>query len=158
MGNLTTRAKLGSFEKRDLGPLSSNRISNRITLIPTPHQRPPPWPNPVSACLLPPQYTSTLPSHHTMSFLLTKRAIFTTAATASAAGAFYHTYSSSRPSPAVVAKKMPTAYEATFSVPLECDECVKDISSALAKLPGNEAQRCSHPQIERPQSDTILCE
>ncbi|KAL8789215.1 MAG: hypothetical protein Q9195_006924 [Heterodermia aff. obscurata] len=27
------------------------------------------------------------------------------------------------------------AYEATFSVALECDECVKDISSALEKLP-----------------------
>ena len=70
-----------------------------------------------------------------MSTLLTKRALFTTAATASAAGALYHTYFSSRPS-AAVAQKMPPAYEATFSVPLKCDGCIQDISSALAKLPG----------------------
>ncbi|KAL9134501.1 MAG: hypothetical protein Q9175_004317 [Cornicularia normoerica] len=28
------------------------------------------------------------------------------------------------------------AYQATFSVPMHCDACIKDISSALSKLPG----------------------
>ena len=69
-----------------------------------------------------------------MSLFATKRALFTSVATASVAGAFYYTYSPSRY--AAAPTKMLPAYEATFSVALECDECVKDISSALEKLPG----------------------
>ena len=69
-----------------------------------------------------------------MSFSVTKRALFTSAATASAAGAYYYNYSPSRY--AATPTKMLPAYEATFSVALECDECVKDVSSALEKLPG----------------------
>ena len=80
-----------------------------------------------------------------MSFLITKRALFTSAATASAAGAFYYTYSS----PASPGKqKMLPAYEATFSVPLKCDDCVKDVSSALEKLPG---------ELPRPERQRTLC-
>ena len=69
-----------------------------------------------------------------MSFAVSKRALFTSAATASAAGAYYYIYSPSRY--AATPTKMLPAYEATFSVALECDECVKDVSSALEKLPG----------------------
>ncbi|KAG6997533.1 NADPH oxidase regulator [Physcia stellaris] len=77
-----------------------------------------------------------------MSFLITKRALFTSAATASAAGAFYSTYSAAA-SPAK--QKMLPAYEATFSVPLKCDDCIKDISSALEKLPGIQSTSFSLP-------------
>lgn len=77
-----------------------------------------------------------------MSLLFTKRALFTGAATTSAAGAFYYTHTSTA-SPAK--KKMLPAYEATFSVPLQCDDCVKDISSALEKLPGE----LPHPERQR---------
>ena len=86
-----------------------------------------------------------------MSFLLTKRALFTTTASASAASVFYYTYSSRPP---VATTKMLPAYEATFSVPLECDDCVKDISSALEKLPG--ATSLIHPTCNNPPNQHYL--
>ena len=62
--------------------------------------------------------------------LVSRRLIYTTAASLSAGTLYYI----SKP-PSTTKKMLPT-YEATFSVPLECDACIKDISSALEKLPG----------------------
>lgn len=38
------------------------------------------------------------------------------------------------------------AYEATFSVPMHCDACIKDISGALSKLPGVQKTDFSLPK------------
>lgn len=38
------------------------------------------------------------------------------------------------------------AYQATFSVPMHCDDCIKDISAALSKLPGIHQADFSLPQ------------
>jgi len=65
-----------------------------------------------------------------MSSALTRRLIYATAASFSAGAAFYIS------KPSTPSKKMLPTYEATFSVPLNCDACVEDISSALSKLPG----------------------
>ncbi|KAL9597351.1 MAG: hypothetical protein Q9219_005217 [cf. Caloplaca sp. 3 TL-2023] len=42
-------------------------------------------------------------------------------------------------------KKMLPSYEATFSVPLECDSCVSDIKSALSKIGGVSSTSFSIP-------------
>ncbi|KAL8893515.1 MAG: hypothetical protein Q9207_008582, partial [Kuettlingeria erythrocarpa] len=49
----------------------------------------------------------------------------------SAAAAYYTHRISNQPPPQ---RKMLPSYEATFSVPLECDACVTDIKSVLSKL------------------------
>lgn len=74
-----------------------------------------------------------------MSFALPRRLIYATTATISTGAAFYL---SNRSSP--IPKMLPT-YEATFSVPLECDACIHDISSALSKLPGIHTTTFSLP-------------
>ena len=38
------------------------------------------------------------------------------------------------------------AYQATFSVPMHCDACIKDISTALSKLPGIQQTDFSLPK------------
>lgn len=38
------------------------------------------------------------------------------------------------------------AYQATFSVPMHCDACIKDITGALSKLPGIQETDFSLPQ------------
>lgn len=38
------------------------------------------------------------------------------------------------------------AYQATFSVPMHCDACIKDISRALSKLPGIQEAEFSLPK------------
>ncbi|KAL8804843.1 MAG: hypothetical protein Q9182_002337 [Xanthomendoza sp. 2 TL-2023] len=79
-----------------------------------------------------------------MSFA-TRRAAITSisalsaAAAAAAAALSYHTIQTSKP------KKMLPSYEATFSVPLECDACINDIKDALSKLDGITSTTFSLP-------------
>lgn len=77
-----------------------------------------------------------------MSNLLLKRSIYTSAACLSM-GALYYTLS---PSPFTKREKMLPAYQATFSVPMHCDACIKDISSVLSKLPGIQETDFSLPK------------
>ena len=66
-----------------------------------------------------------------MSNLLLKRATYTSVACLSTGTLYYAFY----PSPSTKTEMLP-AYQATFSVPMHCDACIKGISSALSELPG----------------------
>ncbi|KAF6233745.1 hypothetical protein HO173_007957 [Letharia columbiana] len=78
-----------------------------------------------------------------MSNLLLKRSIYTSVACLSTGSLYYYTLS---PSPFTKREKMLPAYEATFSVPMHCDACIKDISGALSKLPGVQETDFSLPK------------
>ena len=65
-----------------------------------------------------------------MSNLLLRRTLYASAACLSA-GALYYTVNRNTST-----KMSLPAYQATFSVPMTCDACIKDISSALKTLPG----------------------
>ena len=77
-----------------------------------------------------------------MSNLLLRRSIYASVACLST-GALYYTLSSS---PFAKREKMLPAYQATFSVPMHCDACIKDISRALSKLPGIQETDFSLPK------------
>ncbi|KAL8728332.1 MAG: hypothetical protein Q9166_005475 [cf. Caloplaca sp. 2 TL-2023] len=76
-----------------------------------------------------------------MSFLPRRAALTSISAISAAAGAtiYYHIYQNGR------GKKMLPSYEATFSVPLECDACVQDIKGALSKVDGITSTSFSIP-------------
>lgn len=63
-----------------------------------------------------------------MSNLLLKRSVYTSVACLST-GSLYYALSTKT-------ENMLPAYQATFSVPMHCNACIKDISRALSKLPG----------------------
>ncbi|KAL8677995.1 MAG: hypothetical protein Q9186_005625 [Xanthomendoza sp. 1 TL-2023] len=73
-----------------------------------------------------------------MSFA-TRRAAITSISALSAAALYYHTHQTSKP------KTMLPSYEATFSVPLECDACINDIKGALSKVDGITSTTFSLP-------------
>ncbi|KAI4249268.1 MAG: hypothetical protein L6R40_000726 [Gallowayella cf. fulva] len=74
-----------------------------------------------------------------MSFATRRAAITSISVLSSAAGAtiYYRNHRTQRMLP---------SYEATFSVPLECDACVNDIKSALSKVDGITSTTFSLPQ------------
>lgn len=72
-----------------------------------------------------------------MSNSLLKRSLYTSAALLST-GALYYTFSHRE-------TKMPLQYQASFSVPMHCDSCIKDISGVLSKLKGIEDTTFSLP-------------
>ncbi|KAL8747947.1 MAG: hypothetical protein Q9184_007534 [Pyrenodesmia sp. 2 TL-2023] len=74
--------------------------------------------------------------------LLFRRAAYSTLGIFSLSGAAYYTYRISNPP---FPRKMLPSYEATFSVPLECDACVTDIKTALTKLDGISSTSFSIP-------------
>ena len=76
-----------------------------------------------------------------MSKLSLKGSIYTSVACLST-GAIYYAFS---PTPYTKREKMLPAYKATFSVPMHCDACIKDISGALSKLPGVQETDFSLP-------------
>ncbi|KAL8929393.1 MAG: hypothetical protein Q9172_000444 [Xanthocarpia lactea] len=75
-----------------------------------------------------------------MSLLSRRAAITSISALSAAAGAtlYYKNSSSTRP-------KMLPSYEATFSVPLECEACVIEIKNALSKIQGITSTNFSIP-------------
>ncbi|KAL8674114.1 MAG: hypothetical protein Q9168_001451 [Polycauliona sp. 1 TL-2023] len=69
-----------------------------------------------------------------MSFLSRRAATAITAFSATAAGGtLLYSQQSPRPHQNKQQKMLPS-YEATFSVPLECESCVTDIKGALSKV------------------------
>ncbi|KAL8813556.1 MAG: hypothetical protein Q9223_004884 [Gallowayella weberi] len=75
-----------------------------------------------------------------MSFATRRAAITSISALSAAAAALsYHANQTSKP------KTMLPSYEATFSVPLECDACINDIKGALSKLDGITSTTFSLP-------------
>lgn len=66
--------------------------------------------------------------------LLSRRAAFSTLTIASGTAAAYSIYHHKHTN--APTKKMLPSYEATFSVPLECDACITDIKGALSKVDG----------------------
>ena len=76
-----------------------------------------------------------------MSKLSLKGSIYASVACLST-GALYYAFS---PTPYTKREKMLPAYQATFSVPMHCDACIKDISGALSKLPGVQETDFSLP-------------
>lgn len=77
-----------------------------------------------------------------MSNLLLKRAFYTSVACLSSGTLYYTLF----PSAFTKKEKMLPAYQATFSVPMHCDACIKDISGALSKLPGIQETDFSLPK------------
>ncbi|CAF9936297.1 copper chaperone [Imshaugia aleurites] len=77
-----------------------------------------------------------------MSKLLLRRSISTSVACLST-GALYYTFS---PTPLTKREKMQPTYQATFSVPMHCNNCVEDISGALSTLPGVQNTDFSLPK------------
>ena len=76
-----------------------------------------------------------------MSNWLLKRTLYTSAACLSGGTLHYSFFPKSNNT-----KKMALpAYQATFSVPMTCDACIKDISGALSTLPGIEKTDFSLP-------------
>ncbi|KAL8684482.1 MAG: hypothetical protein Q9218_008275 [Villophora microphyllina] len=79
-----------------------------------------------------------------MSFLFRRTTILSISALSATAGGvtyYYRTNSNHNDRH----KKMLPSYEATFSVPLECDACVNDIKSALSKIDGISSTHFSIP-------------
>lgn len=74
--------------------------------------------------------------------LLLKRTVYTSVACLST-GALYYTLA---PSPFTKREKMLPAYQATFSVPMHCDGCIRDIRGALSKVPGIQETDFSLPK------------
>lgn len=70
-----------------------------------------------------------------MSPIVGRRVVYTSIACISASALYYKITTPSATSTLPVQKMLPT-YQATFSVPLSCDSCVNDISTALSGLPG----------------------
>ncbi|KAL8723753.1 MAG: hypothetical protein Q9225_000048 [Loekoesia sp. 1 TL-2023] len=86
-----------------------------------------------------------------MSLLAKRATIASISALSAAAGAtlYYKTYSN------IKAKKMLPSYEATFSVPLECESCVNDIKGALSKVDGSSLYPSSpHLRLSKKNSWT----
>ncbi|KAL8924435.1 MAG: hypothetical protein Q9208_004043 [Pyrenodesmia sp. 3 TL-2023] len=82
--------------------------------------------------------------------LLSRRAAYNALSIFSLSGAAaYYTYRISNP-PRPPNKKMLPSYEATFSVPLECDACVTDIKSALSKIDGKRPHSISSTSFSIP--------
>ena len=77
-----------------------------------------------------------------MSNSLLKRSIYTSVVCLST-GALYYTLF---PSAFTKREKMLPAYQATFSVPMHCDGCIKDISGALSRIPGIQETHFSLPK------------
>jgi len=75
-----------------------------------------------------------------MSNILLKPTLYTT--TAATIGALYYTLTPNRNFPTT---KMLPSYQATFSVDMTCNTCIKDISGALSKLPGIQNTEFSLP-------------
>ena len=69
-----------------------------------------------------------------MSTLLIKRATYASIASLSTA-AFYYAYTKPK-NPQTDNAGMLQSYQATYCVPLSCESCVNDISTALSTLPG----------------------
>lgn len=70
-----------------------------------------------------------------MSTLFGRRVVYTSIACISASALYYRISAPSAASTLIVQKMLPT-YQATFSVPLSCNSCVNDITTALSGLPG----------------------
>ena len=77
-----------------------------------------------------------------MSNLLLKRSVYTSFACLSTGSLYYALF----PSPFTKREKMLPAYQATFSVPMHCDACIENISTALSKLPGIQQTEFSLPK------------
>ncbi|KAI4113706.1 MAG: hypothetical protein LQ345_005374 [Seirophora villosa] len=75
--------------------------------------------------------------------LLSRRAAFSTLTIASGTAAAYSIYHHKHTN--APTKKMLPSYEATFSVPLECDTCIADIKGALSKVDGISSTNFSLP-------------
>ena len=82
-----------------------------------------------------------------MSFLSRRAATISisTISSAAAAGFTFYSYRYKQ-------QKMLPSYEATFSVPLECESCVTDIKSALSTVDGSFPTPLSPPSLLLPKS------
>lgn len=77
-----------------------------------------------------------------MSPLLSKRVTYSSVAAFSVLGIWYYQQASSK------SKTMLPLYKATFSVPLTCESCIDDVSTALSKLSGKRIDfPHHHPRI-----------
>ena len=77
-----------------------------------------------------------------MSKLLRKRILYPSLACLSTGTLCY----ALSPSPFTERERMLPAYQATFSVPMHCDACIEDISTALSTLPGIQQTDFSLPK------------
>ena len=79
-----------------------------------------------------------------MSKLLLRRSIYTSLACLST-GTLYYTLVPSRFTDLKRENMLP-AYQATFSIPMRCNDCIEDISRVLSKLPGIQQTDFSLPK------------